>query len=340
MLYILGAGSAYPATVIDNQLLASLRLGGSSSAIFEETGIEKRCSCLPVEYIKRTGNQDRSQAPAAALETPTEMAVRACRMALFRAGIAPEEVGLILGESCTALQSVPAEAQRVAGAFGLKIPAYDVSSAGVGLPFMLDLVGKWRPEAAPDYVLCFSSNTPTQAVHYSGGREALYFGDAAGAAVVSLSRRGKLRVLSSLWENNLLDDDPAVLPLAGHLSVNFELLAFVHKQRIERMAGIIGLGDGAEAGACQSALTFSSPVLCRDFNMVCGDTGYALWQGVCAYGETLGSAGFCVLAEGWDQACLQQKLCLMVPGLGAGYGGVVVDGGEYCGAQGDSLEGV
>ena len=323
MLSILGAGCAYPATIIDNQFLGSLGQGLSAEAIFEQFGVERRRSCLPLEYLKETKNQDRSKAAGAALETPTELAVRACRMALARAGITPDQLGLVLGDGCSALQTVPAEGQRVAGALGLKVPAYDANSGGVGLPFFMNMLSKWQPEAVPEYVLCFSTNATTSAVNYNDLGAGACFGDGAGAAVISLRHQGKLRLEAAFWENDLNAESIIRLPLTEHLEVRLEGVAALQDQRVEKIrAGVDrrSCGRGAEA---KVAAVRVSPLWRAGMEGKGGISGVEPWPGVRNYGEILGSAAFCVLAESWDELNLNENLCVIVPGVGLGFGGVL-----------------
>ena len=56
-------------------------------------------------------------------------------------------------------------------------------------------LSRYRQDAIAEYVLCVSTNTPTQRVNYAQGNEGLYFGDAAGAVVVSAHHSGLLKLL-------------------------------------------------------------------------------------------------------------------------------------------------
>jgi len=257
------------------------------------------------------------------LETPTALAVRACRMALKRAGIMPEQLGLILGDRSTALYTVPAEAQLVAGTLRLKIPAYDTNSGGVGLPFFLNMLSKWRPAAVPEYVLCFSTNAPTLAVNYSGVQESCYFGDGAGAAVVSFTRQGKLRLAAAYWENDLKAEPPFSLPLTEHLKVGLEELAAVQRGRI----GKIRMGLSSRNGGLKEGTKLVEASVSSQWRGGIGtggaEAGVSPWNGLSNYGEILGSAAFCVLSECWEDLGLNEDLCVMVPGVGLGFGGVL-----------------
>src|SRR4051794_23764106 len=107
-------GYCHPETVIDNKFLEDLDVGTTAAWISEKIGIQTRLSTLPLEYIRDTRNQDPREAVKVASMTPTEMGAKAARMALEKAGLRPEDIGLVIANCCTPLETAPAEAQRLA----------------------------------------------------------------------------------------------------------------------------------------------------------------------------------------------------------------------------------
>ncbi|MBX7143630.1 MAG: hypothetical protein K1X79_04195 [Oligoflexia bacterium] len=201
MLHILGAGAAHPAGSISNEFLVRCQSAFDASWLEHQIGINSRATVLPLDYILESGNLDTSLSYKVATASPTDLSFSAAQQALQRAGISPEQVGLVIGAGETPVETTPSEGQRLAGRFGLRIPAFDVCSGMESLPLHLDQLRHWRPEALPDYVLLVYSSCPTTRVNYKQGREGALFGDGAGALVISPRIGGKLQVAASaVWK--------------------------------------------------------------------------------------------------------------------------------------------
>jgi 3-oxoacyl-[acyl-carrier-protein] synthase-3 len=202
-LYILGAGAALPEQVLSDAQLAELglTLAPHEQQLAARTGVQGRRTSLPLEYLSTSRNRDILEGRARAAASPTALGVQAVQQALTRAGITIEQVGLIVGDSCTPYQTCPAEAHRIGGALGVKVAAYDVVAGPAGLGVHLDMLAAWQPARLPEYVLCVSTHTPTQQLHFdglaqggSGALAAYLLGDAAAALVVSARHAGRLRI--------------------------------------------------------------------------------------------------------------------------------------------------
>lgn len=199
-MFILGVGAAHPDVELSDQFLASIGITPTEqeAQILARTGIRSRRVSLPLEYIQQKKNVDVLEGRAVATTSPTALAVVAARQAIERAGITADQVGLLIGDTATPYQTCPSEAQRVAGGLGLKIPAYDIIGGVASLPMYLEILSAWKPERVPDYVLCISTNTPSQHVDYSGAALPAYlYGDAATAVIISPRHTGKLQVVDS-----------------------------------------------------------------------------------------------------------------------------------------------
>ena len=94
MLYLHGVGHSHPENVISNQFLEELDIGTCDEWITERTGIRERRSVLPLDYIRETRNEDLRAAPGAVTITNAELARRAAEMAIERAGIDRDDIGL------------------------------------------------------------------------------------------------------------------------------------------------------------------------------------------------------------------------------------------------------
>lgn len=205
-MFILGAGARHPDNLLTDEVLASLGMAPASTneALLTRFGVRSRRTTLPIEYLRETKNVDVLEARKVATATPTSLAVAAAQEAMSRANIGPEQLGLIIADSATPHQTCPSEAQRVGGALGLKLPAYDVTMGLGAVPHFLDMLSSWKPERVPDYVLYVSANTPTQQVRYGlDPIAAAVFGDAASALVLSAKHPGKFRISGSFAERDM-----------------------------------------------------------------------------------------------------------------------------------------
>lgn len=326
-MFILGVGAAYPEQVLSDQDLAALglKLTADERLFYERCGVRNRRVSLPLSYISETRNRDVVAVRSHATVTPSKLAVTAIQQALDRAGVAIEQVGLILADTATPDQTCPSEAQRIGGLLGVKVPAYDVVSGSGTVPHYLEMISTWKPDRVPEYVLCVSTNTPSQHVSFSGASLPAYLlGDAATAMVLSLSHPGKLRVESSYMRKRR--ENRAAITIEGHVEVNCsflpdraELEAEIARsvtQLLERRADVRSgcLFIGPQLFAAQSAtiaesLGFSP----TDIVSAVGDCGYAL-------GATIG----CAISSAWDGIRSEQSIIVIHGGDGLWSGSLLL----------------
>jgi len=185
MLYLHGMGHFNPENIISNKFLEDLDIGTSNEWIMERVGIENRRTVLPLDYIKTTKNCDPRAAFEARLYKNAQMAARAARMALERASLKLEDIGLVIAGSSSPDNVAPAEASAVAAELGIEVPCLDMNSACSSFGMQINFLSKMNPEALPDYVLVVDSETLTKCVDYSNRSTAVLFGDGSAAAIVS-----------------------------------------------------------------------------------------------------------------------------------------------------------
>lgn len=202
-MFIVGVGSAHPDVEVTDEFLVSvgLRPTEQEAQLLTRFGVRGRRGSLPLKYIQESRNAEVLNGRASALASPTSLAVAASRQALERAGITPEQVGLIIADTATPYQTCPSEAQRIGGALAIKIPAYDIVAGSSSLPLFVEMLSSWKPERLPDYILCVSTNTLSQHVSFSGAALPAYlYGDAAAAFVLSPRHSGKFKIIDSYIE--------------------------------------------------------------------------------------------------------------------------------------------
>ncbi len=216
--FLHGLGHFHPETEITNRFLEELDIGTNDEWILERVGIRSRRTVLPLDYIRATHNADPRQAQEAAVLSTADLGVRAAALAIERAGVPREEIGLVIaGGSAPDYQS-PAEACKVAQGLGLEVPAFDVNSACTSFLVQLHLLSLMRPEAMPPFALLVASDALTQTVDYSDRSAAVLWGDGAAAAVVSLRVPSRARILGSAVESSPAGADKVIVKRAGHFA--------------------------------------------------------------------------------------------------------------------------
>jgi len=217
MLYVHGMGHFHPENVIDNEFLTSLDINTDSEWIASRTGIERRHTVLPLEYIQQTLNQDPRRSDHVSLYSNAETGARAAAMALQRAQLRPDDIGLVIaGGSCPRTSS-PAEACLIAARLGITAPAFDVNSACSSFAVQINTLLQMRTEELPGYVLVVNPENLTRATNFSDRRTAVLMGDCTTATIISAKHKARVRVLDAFQESDPCQWKHVVIPAAGHL---------------------------------------------------------------------------------------------------------------------------
>ena len=185
MLYLHSMGHFHPENIVSNKFLEDLDIGTTDEWILERVGIQNRRTILPLDYIKQTKNVNPLDAFAVRLYKNAQMGASAARMALLRAGIKTEDIGMLIAGTSSPDNVTPAEAAAIAAELGIEVPCFDLNSAcatfGVQINFLLQM----KPESLPPYVLLVNAESMTKSLNYTDRGNAVLFGDGAVAAVVS-----------------------------------------------------------------------------------------------------------------------------------------------------------
>jgi len=216
MLHLHGVGHFHPENQITNGFLESLEIGTDDAWIMQRTGIRSRRTVLSLEYIRRTRNKDVRAAAEASDYTNAELGRRAAELAIARAGITRDAIGMVIGGGSVPETVTPAEACNIAAELELDVPAFDLRSACTSFGATLLLLSKMHEEKLPDYILCVVPETVTRAVDYSDRRSAVIWGDAAAAAVVSTKVPGRAQIACHTLASNPKGHEKVVVPWAGH----------------------------------------------------------------------------------------------------------------------------
>lgn len=215
-LYLHGLGHFHPENQITNQFLTDLDIGTNQEWIHERVGIETRRTVMPLDYIRETRNTDLAGAIEAAEYSHVDTGRMAAEMALERAGIGREDVGMVIaGSSCPDYMS-PADACMIADGLGIEAPAFDMNSACTSFHVALYMLSSMRPEAVPEHVLIVTPESLTTTVDYSDRSAAVLWGDGTTAAVVSTKVPSRIEILGNQLHSDPSGADKVVVPHFGH----------------------------------------------------------------------------------------------------------------------------
>lgn len=136
------------------------------------------------EWIReRSGIIERRY--AAADESVIDMAVTATRIAVERAGISPEEIGMVLVATVTHPFQTPSAAAEVAFQLGAtRAAAMDISAACAGFCYGLALASDMIRGGSARYVAVVGVEKLTDWIDPTDRGTAFLFADAAGAAII------------------------------------------------------------------------------------------------------------------------------------------------------------
>ncbi len=216
-MFIHAIGHFHPEGVIDNEFLESLDIDTDNEWIVSRTGIQRRHSVLPLDYIKLTRNRDPRAADEASIYSNAETACRATQHALARAEIGSEEIGLVIAGGSSPRISSPAEACVIAEKLGTKAPAFDLNSACTTWAVQMRALSMMNPNSMPDFVLAINPENLTRTVDYSDRRNAVLMGDCTTASIVSHRVPSAIRVESAVMQTDPEGWSKVTIAPAGYL---------------------------------------------------------------------------------------------------------------------------
>ena len=217
-LYLHGLGHFHPENEITNRFLQELDIGTDEQWILDRVGIRSRRTVLSLDYIRDTRNRDPSQAMEAAQYTHADTGVLATEMALERAGITRDAIGMVIAGSSRPSLSAPADACYIAAALGVEAPAFDMNSACTSMWIALYMLSNMRPESLPEYVLVVAPESLTTTVDYNDRSASVLWGDCTAAAIVSTRVPSRIQILHNTVQSSPAGYEKVVVPLFGHFN--------------------------------------------------------------------------------------------------------------------------
>ncbi len=177
---VLGIGMSVPSRVVTNHELAT-KMETSHEWIVERTGIEERRWVEPGE-------------------SGADLAAKACREAIERAGIQPKDVDLIIYATLSPDFNFPGTAVFVQRLLGLReIPCLDIRQQCTGFIYGLSIADAYIRTGSFKHVLVIGSEVHSTGLDVStAGRDVtVLFGDGAGAVVVGRAADDQHLILST-----------------------------------------------------------------------------------------------------------------------------------------------
>ena len=215
-LYLHGLGHFHPENEITNRFLEELDIGTDEEWIMERVGIRSRRTVLALDYIRETRNRDPIQAMEAVQYTHADTGMLATEMALERAGITRDAIGMVIAGSSRPGLSSPADACHIAAVLGMEVPAFDINSACTSMWVAMYMLSNMRPGSLPDYVLVVIPESLTTTVDYNDRAASVLWGDCTAAAIVSNRVPSRVQMLDNTVESSPAGYEKVMVPLFGH----------------------------------------------------------------------------------------------------------------------------
>ncbi len=216
---ILGIGAYRPSRVVPNSEVVDA-INSSDEWIQQRSGIKQRRWAGPDESVQM-------------------MSVAASRVAMDRAGIAPEQIDCVLVATISHLLQTPAIATAIAHELGTdQAPAFDISAACAGFCYGVALGSDMVRAGSAQHVLVIGVERLTDILDLEDRGSAFIFADGAGAVVIGPS------------------ETPGIGPVVwGSDGEQFDLI----RQR-EDWRDVVGTADSPGSGVMPHLMMQGNPV--------------------------------------------------------------------------------
>ncbi len=237
---VLGSGSFLPEKVVTNSELAR-RLDTSDDWIQARTGIRRR-------HVAADG------------ELTSDLAVNASRRALDAAGVAADDLDLIVLATSTPDSTFPATATRVQAQLGMTGgAAFDVQAVCSGFVYALGVADNFVKAGQSKNALVIGAETFSRILDWEDRSTCVLFGDGAGAVVLraeptkgSADERGvlstHLHTDGRLYDLLYVDGGPSSTQTTGFLRMSGPE---VYRHAVLKLAEVMGEAleaNGLDAG--------------------------------------------------------------------------------------------
>lgn len=316
MLYLHGLGHFYPPNVITNKFLSDLDIGTSEEWIMERVGIKTRHTVLDLEYIKKTKNSDPRAAFEASRFSNAQTGAAAARMALERAGLKPQDIGLVISGSSASDNVSPAEATTIAAELGIEVPCFDLNSACTSFGMQVNFLSMMRPEALPPFVLITNPENLTRCLDYRDRRVVPLFGDGTTAAVLSTTVPSRLTFSSCHCESKPSQWEKVGIPRMGFFYQDGNAVqGFAIRKATEcvrNLQAIYSVNSNRLKFVGHQANLGMLNTVCERCNIPANDH----WYNVVDFGNTASAGAPGVISQRWDDLFPGIHIAIALVGAG------------------------
>ncbi|BEM27628.1 3-oxoacyl-[acyl-carrier-protein] synthase 3 [Serratia marcescens] len=206
---ILGTGSYLPVQVRTN------------------ADLEKMVDTSDEWIVTRTGIRERRI--AAADETVATMSFQAAEKALEMAGVAKEDIGLIVVATTSTTHAFPSAACLLQQMLGIKdCAAFDLAAACAGFTYALSVADQYVKNGAVKHALVIGADVLSRTLDPEDRGTIILFGDGAGAVVLGASEAPGIlsthlhadgsygNLLTLPYKDRQNQDKPAYVTMAGN----------------------------------------------------------------------------------------------------------------------------
>lgn len=153
--------------------------------ILSNEDLEKMVDTTDEWIVKRTGIKERRI--AAKDEYTSDMAAKACELAIERSGVPKGEIDLVICATVTPdYFNMPSTACLISDKIGIKdVQAFDISAACSGFVYLLSIAKAFIESGMKKNVLVVGAEKFSSIVDYTDRSTCILFGDGAGAAMIS-----------------------------------------------------------------------------------------------------------------------------------------------------------
>jgi len=155
------------------------------SKVLSNADLEKMVDTSDEWILKRTGISERRIAKRD--EYTSDMATKASKIAIERAGLKTSDIDLVVCATVTPdYFNMPATACIISDKLGIKnVQAFDISAACSGFVYALSVAKAFIESGMKKHVLIIGAEKFSSIVDYTDRSTCILFGDGAGAAVIS-----------------------------------------------------------------------------------------------------------------------------------------------------------
>jgi 3-oxoacyl-[acyl-carrier-protein] synthase-3 len=225
---VVGCGAYLPANVVTNNELAK-RVDTSDEWITTRTGIKQRHLAAPGEMT-------------------SDLALKAAERALASAGMAAQEIDMIVLATTTPDETFPATATRVQSRLGITAGfAFDVQAVCAGFVYALAVADNFLKTGQAKTALVIGAETFSRILDWNDRNTCVLFGDGAGAVILRAAPglgNGKDRgVLSThlhsdgrFHDSLYVDGGPSSTGKAGVVKMNGQE---VFRHAVSKLASVV-----------------------------------------------------------------------------------------------------